>query len=289
MWARIYYKRALMIERIFFISEKAVLSGDLLPPEENIYYSILADPRETGSLENAYALIGDATHLYLALTLNIREPLTSENRRFITSFLFIPSYLTLEYRPVIILRSDFPDLLRESAASLSACFSLQGIREPIFYMISSEDNQSFRSAETLAVGYHNLLRSDGGSCKNIFFYAPSTNILHSAFLSLQATELDFAQEFPQLYALVRTNRKLEKELHYLNRKYTSTEAELNYQKQYIEVLRSDHAAKELQDYYTHEYEILPLWYKRFGHILKVLTGKRTLQSLFRDGVKKYKD
>lgn len=43
------------------------------------------------------------------------------------------------------------------------------------------------------------------------------------------------------------------------------------------------------DWYHKEYEILPLWYKRFGHILKVLLGKRTFKSLYRDDVKKYKD
>ncbi|RTL59634.1 MAG: hypothetical protein EKK37_07690 [Sphingobacteriales bacterium] len=46
---------------------------------------------------------------------------------------------------------------------------------------------------------------------------------------------------------------------------------------------------ELFKFYQNEYESLPLWYKRFGHILKVAMGKRTLRSLFNDNVKKYKD
>ncbi|HKZ65700.1 MAG TPA: hypothetical protein VJ111_05065 [Chitinophagaceae bacterium] len=51
------------------------------------------------------------------------------------------------------------------------------------------------------------------------------------------------------------------------------------QKEYYDVI----------NWYHKEYEILPRWYKRFGHILKVITGKRTFRSLFRDDVKKYKD
>jgi hypothetical protein len=43
------------------------------------------------------------------------------------------------------------------------------------------------------------------------------------------------------------------------------------------------------EWYHHEYEVLPAWYKRLGHIIKVLTGKRTFRSLFDDKVKKYKD
>jgi hypothetical protein len=34
--------------------------------------------------------------------------------------------------------------------------------------------------------------------------------------------------------------------------------------------------------------VLPLWYKRFGHIIKVLTGKRSFKSLFDDKAKKGK-
>jgi len=34
------------------------------------------------------------------------------------------------------------------------------------------------------------------------------------------------------------------------------------------------------DWYNKEYEILPLWYKRFGHIIKVIMGKRKFKSLF---------
>jgi hypothetical protein len=43
------------------------------------------------------------------------------------------------------------------------------------------------------------------------------------------------------------------------------------------------------EWYYNEYEILPTWYKRVGHIIKVLMGKRTFRSLFSDKVKKYKD
>jgi hypothetical protein len=43
------------------------------------------------------------------------------------------------------------------------------------------------------------------------------------------------------------------------------------------------------EWYHHEYEILPTWYKRIGHFIKVMMGKRTFRSLFSDKVKKYND
>ena len=47
-------------------------------------------------------------------------------------------------------------------------------------------------------------------------------------------------------------------------------------------------AMQIKQFYYNEYELLPLWYKRFGHILKVILGKRTFKSLFDDNVEKYK-
>ncbi len=44
---------------------------------------------------------------------------------------------------------------------------------------------------------------------------------------------------------------------------------------------------EMLEWYNNEYEILPLWYKRFGHIIKVILGKRSFRSLFSNHVKKY--
>ena len=40
-------------------------------------------------------------------------------------------------------------------------------------------------------------------------------------------------------------------------------------------------SNQLLTWYHDEYEVLPLWYKRFGHIIKVFTGKRTFKSLFK--------
>jgi hypothetical protein len=39
---------------------------------------------------------------------------------------------------------------------------------------------------------------------------------------------------------------------------------------------------DIKEWYHKEYEVLPLWYKRIGHIIKFLTGKRSFKSLFSD-------
>lgn len=286
-----------MINRLFLIFDH--LPGQAvyaLPPVDNVYLSIGVDPRVKGSLEQAYRHVGSnagegALSSPFCLTVTIHDALDAEALRFITSFLFIPSYLTLWQKPVINLAGAFPDLLHETASSLARYLCGQGIGEPIINIVP-ESNMTFHTSSTLVAGYESLLQTDRRHNNNIFYYVPAVNAgdsLRSALLSLQQADLEFKQASPQLYALILANQALEKELHLLGAKYSGTEMELRHQKQYVEVLRSDHATKELQDFYNHEYEILPLWYKRFGHIIKVLTGKRTFLSLFRHDVKKYKD
>ncbi|MEJ8804058.1 hypothetical protein [Pontibacter sp. H249] len=39
--------------------------------------------------------------------------------------------------------------------------------------------------------------------------------------------------------------------------------------------------KEVLDWYHKEYEVLPLWFKRIGHLVKVMLGKRSIGSIFK--------
>jgi glycosyltransferase involved in cell wall biosynthesis len=47
------------------------------------------------------------------------------------------------------------------------------------------------------------------------------------------------------------------------------------------VSESEHKYAYLKDWYHKEYEVLPLWYKRFGHVIKVVQGNRTIKSLIK--------
>lgn len=61
------------------------------------------------------------------------------------------------------------------------------------------------------------------------------------------------------------------------------------QKIIIDLLKTTHQATAIQRYYDAEYEVLPLWFKRIGHIIKVIMGKRKFRSLLDDNAKKYKN
>jgi hypothetical protein len=48
-----------------------------------------------------------------------------------------------------------------------------------------------------------------------------------------------------------------------------------------EVAREHNRAEDILAWYQKEYELLPTWYKRFGHVIKFFTGKRSFKSLFK--------
>jgi hypothetical protein len=73
----------------------------------------------------------------------------------------------------------------------------------------------------------------------------------------------------QLAALKKENRILQERLQ--NAQHTVSLIRTKYKDDY----------DTLFNWYQQEYEALPLWYRRFGQLIKVLTGKRTPKSLYR--------
>jgi septal ring factor EnvC (AmiA/AmiB activator) len=186
---------------------------------------------------------------------------------------------------VLLLLGISPQLLEQACTALDTYLGQQGLAARIRCVPPSTLHTS---PQAMASHYSSLLAGDQCYDNELFFFSSSPEEQLAALSALRQTENRFRQDFPAQAALIAANQHLEKDLRSLQRKLTSTETELSNQRQFVEVLRSTHAAKELQDYYTNEYEILPLWFKRLGHLVKVLTGKRTFRSLFRDDVKKYK-
>jgi hypothetical protein len=285
-----------MINRIFLLSERAPAEE----PEENIYYVTVADLLTQGSLlDNAYLSVANTPLPSLGLALKIRGALPDAAIRSVAAFCFLPSYLRIDDQPVILLTGGSPELLEHASSSLKAYLDLQGLRGCRIHHLhlpelpghvprqsAPDSGLLFQSPSVLADHYTALLAGNRSYGNDIFFYSSSLETLETAVQALRQVENKFGQDFPAQMALVRENQQLEKELKALDRKQASTAMELNHHRQYLEVLRSNHATKELQDYYTREYEILPLWFKRVGHLVKVLTGKRTFRSLFRDDKKK---
>lgn len=280
-----------MINRIFFIAENYSSPGDLASGD-NFYHSLLVSPPVQVALKNA-SIFFNRSPLPIALALKLSEPLSEETVCDISSFLFLPAYLFIDDRPVINLVGEDASLLQSQAISLSSYMQSQGFREPFIDIVLSRE--IFGQTAALVDSYERQLRIEGISGNSLYFHpyneaGPNQYVSSRSLLAaLEEAENGLARENPLLYSLLERFGSVQEELAKERRKRIVTERELGNQKQYVEVLRSNHQAKEIQEFYAREYDILPLWYKRFGHVLKVLMGKRTFRSLFRDDVKKYKD
>ena len=135
--------------------------------------------------------------------------------------------------------------------------------------------------------YLNFLQKSKDSQELILFFPPDSNSLSIPNSELKNAEMEFRNENPQAFALLEENIRFAKRLEQCEISVQVLREDLASRNAYIGVPRN--ALKMVSDFYHNEYEILPLWYKRFGHIIKVVIGKRTFRSLFNDKVKKYKD
>lgn len=87
--------------------------------------------------------------------------------------------------------------------------------------------------------------------------------------------------------LVRRLIKAETQLENTEGKYILQGRKLSIAESFVEVARSKYKDdyESLFEYYHKEYEVLPVWFKRLGHIIKVLTGHRKFKSLINDEAK----
>jgi hypothetical protein len=280
-----------MINRIFFIAEDVKLPVTQLPEEENVFYSVIVDPLRITNLAGIYQFIIGNPHHPIALTLSLKEQLSPEIIRSLASFLFLATYLRIENSPVINMIGDTPGLLSATETSIRNYCSGQGFNDILINTISGQSKtcRLASSPENVIESYNELLKANDFG-KGILFIPvfPGTNPT-DLLNTLKEADHSLHKATPQLFDLYEKNKLLEKENAELRRRNSFNERELEHQKQYQDILRSRHSTRELQDYYNDEYEVLPKWYKRFGHLVKVMMGKRTFRSLFRDDVKKYRN
>ena len=275
-----------MVNRIFLLSEHHFTSDDPRPGE-GFYSSQLFSSQDGDAAGKAYIAASDGDWPGLVLTLKLVEPISPEMKRAVTSFFFLPSYLRIGGRPVLNLTGDDMALCSLQEADLRSYLLLQGFYDPMINIVPL--GEVFHSPEAFVEYYRELLGRADFYGKDLYFHSPSGELSQAVRAGLQKAEEELGQREPRLYSTIRRYLATEAEMQGLAHQLAATGAELAHQKQYVDMLRTDHQAKEIQDFYNREYEILPLWYKRLGHLVKVLSGKRTFRSLFRDDVKKYKD
>ena len=281
-----------MLNTIFYISDNYIDFSNNISEESDsgIILSYLITTSNQKKIEETYQFFSEKNIRKFSLTLIIDTPLDNYFLYYLVSFFFLPGYLKINSHVSINFIYKKDKLLNTGQNDLMEISARQGIKNLQINVLAFE----YLSTPTKAQLNTSLLFSNIDNFKLVY-----TNTLQSStfydntfYINHKAIELEKlhsiitnANDFIKinnrsLYDVALKSQILSLENSKLKLKQISLINELENYKTHITVLKSVHEATELQLYYDKEYEVLPIWYKRFGHILKFIMGKRNFKSLF---------
>lgn len=224
------------------------------------------------------------------LLVQLHQPLTSIQATDIIAFLFFGNYHKPGGLPNILVDGENMAIIKSGIEQLHKTAAEQGF-STINITLASALPIVFASSSQPAIieTYRSWLQSTTATTNTLYVniaQPADINIIHEA---LKAEEQLFNEQNPGLFILKVQNRELNKQIAQLELSYKAAQQEISNQVSHNQILRSSSQATALQNYYNNEYEVLPLWFKRLGHVVKALMGKRSFKSLYSNKVKKYKD
>lgn len=219
--------------------------------------------------------------------------------------LFNIQYYKLNGNPVIIIltsKNESPDNL---LGKLKDTFEYLGY-DRVYYCLLDEtmsivktniaqkvETYNYLTNDSLKVysqTYYNLLEINNNSHLLLLFFLPNMISFDNFYSEINQIEEKFKKNNPLKSLLLEESTRFRKEVEKYEINIYLLKKDLESKQAYIASLNiPESTMKKVANFYYYEYEILPKWYKQFGHIIKVITGKRTFRSLFSDKVKKYKD
>jgi hypothetical protein len=225
---------------------------------------------------------------------------------FLVSFSFHAKYLKTSHDNPIVLFEIYKTDTNKYISIISEAFKSHGYND-IETIIIHNDGKSLpenerknirfnleKNISSLFSEYISSIKQLTSSDASFFFFLDNPEKLPEILDTIQKAETIIREDLPQTYYLLKENISVTAKEHKLLLKIDLLQEQLNSLNNYHLFYNSSDTrykrqVTELQNFYNNEYEILPIWYKRFGHILKVIMGKRTFRSLFNDNVKKYKE
>ncbi len=290
-----------MLHYIFVIQNSTDASGyDHAAGNDNIIPSFLLDAGSTNQLTQLYQYCSETNLPAFSVSIKVDAPMPDEFVQRLLALFFIPSYCKIGNNRVLSLLGDNAAFTKEAEDRIRQQANAQGLVKLFIHSLARYTNNSqasapnpsqagylFSDVATLTKHYTAVMNSHEPYNHLLFLQSPAGAGLHELTAAIEAADEALQHAQPALYAMAAGMRRLAMENNDLQRKYLAVGNELTNYKSHLEILRSGHQAKELQDYYNNEYEILPTWFKRLGHIVKVGIGKRSFRSLFNDQVKKY--
>lgn len=204
--------------------------------------------------------------------------------------LYSPNYLFNYNKAVIYFVGDrtgryesSKQALSNSVGSLGFTFCLRdveswtqsGINDGQWFLQTNDERMS---KEELSNFYFDLLTRKFFIGHDICIICSDQKKLPQILDTISETEKQIIQSHTQLHEFYHSYRILRKQLERLSNENEQLQIDLTNQKKYLAILRNEKEMEKIIEFYHKEYEVLPLWYKRFGHMIKLVTGKRKIRS-----------
>lgn len=281
-----------MLNTIFYISDNFndFSNISLEKDQSGINLSFLIPSSDQKKLEETYQFFSNNTLNQFSLTIILDISFDNNLLHYLVSFFFLPNYLKINNQIVINFICEKKDFFIKAQNDLIEKSAKQGITNLKISRLSLDISNTSTEAtqnpnylhsniDNLILHYTNTIHSQ--AFYNNTFYVNNDAAELRKLNSIIISANDFIKiNNPSLYDVALKLQILLQENLNLKSKNTSLINELDNYKTHVNVLKSVHEATELQLYYNKEYEVLPVWYKRFGHILKFIMGKRNFKSLF---------
>ena len=256
--------------------------------------SLRAIPHEVSNLHQYLQKLPENSFSLLLSEKDISpEKINASYIETIIGIFFQPCYYLYNYQPVFFLMNgnsislNFCNTLQEKCKKQGLQISIVEVKNNL---IDDTTNQFAYQLTTADINYNLILK------KWLSLYVENKNPgeIHLLVSEKQPGQIQILnkinrsafkeiEEYKTAHLFYEKQKLIDEYKHELDLKMLSekdTQLYLKIQKEQVQ---------NNVEWYHHEYEILPGWYKRLGHIIKVLMGKRTFRSLFNDEVKKYKD
>jgi regulator of replication initiation timing len=270
---------------------------------EGYGFALVPDFSEKEVLKKILPVLINGSRKFMLLIHEEQVFMNTDAISSIIDCLFSPNYISIDGKPVIGFISDetktgsksdrrrdtlLSGILEQGWSSL-VCWAF--IKTPAGGIEPVGDVPVFVNHLGTEKDFKELYLSDLQTITEYILFSEDTfdktqELEQNFYEALQATISQYPLLKKGLWDFVQEKRTAAR----LRSRNASLEEKLANAEKTISVIRDKYKDdyENLFKWYHNEYEILPLWYKRFGHILKVLMGKRTFRSLFNDDVKKYK-
>ncbi len=223
-----------------------------------------------------------------------------ESKNFLLQVFFHPKFLRRNELPAVFVFQEggYSEAVKKFMHDLASSFFSRGLDGLECIYFNSEDDSSnlnasiihnYKDSTSFEDWYYRLLTQKYYLGNYISLNDFPNESMENIIRSKKNCEKKFKLNLPYQYQFSQKFIILKTKTPVLETRLKQNTEDLENQKKYLTVVKQQDEATKINNFYYNEYEILPLWYKKIGHVIKVLQGKRALRSLYDSNVKKYKN